>query len=487
MALTLYNTLTRKKEPFTPIDPVNVRMYVCGPTVYDFAHIGNARPVIVFDVLYRLLRHVNGESHVTYVRNITDVDDKINDRAARDYPDMALNEAIRKVTESTAAQFHADVAALGCLPPTVEPRATDNIQEMVGIINRLINNGHAYIAKGEQGREVLFEVGSMPAYGALSNRKLDEQIEGARVAVEAHKRHAADFVLWKESSPSEPGWNGAFVEGGAEVSIYGRPGWHIECSAMSHRYLGEMFDIHGGGIDLVFPHHENEIAQSCCAFGQDVMANVWMHNGFLQVEGQKMSKSLGNFVTINELLATNKFGGRSWPGDVLRLAMLKTHYRQPIDFTVKALEEAEKTLANWAELAGRHHVSLTSGSVDPALLDALCDDLNTASAFAVLSDLARKAKVNSQDAQQLAYCADFLGLNTKAWFSNSDVTEAMADRDPEWLNSVTSLIEARIEARRTKNFAESDRIRDELVAMDIQIKDGKDAGGNPTTTWEVKR
>jgi len=487
MALTLYNTLTRKKEPFTPIDPVNVRMYVCGPTVYDFAHIGNARPVIVFDVLYRLLRHVYGESHVTYVRNITDVDDKINDRAARDYPDMALNEAIRKVTESTAAQFHADVAALGCLPPTVEPRATDNIQEMVGIINRLIANGHAYIAKGEQGREVLFEVGSMPAYGALSNRKLDEQIEGARVAVEAHKRHAADFVLWKESSPSEPGWNGAFVEGGAEVSIYGRPGWHIECSAMSHRYLGEMFDIHGGGIDLVFPHHENEIAQSCCAFGQDVMANVWMHNGFLQVEGQKMSKSLGNFVTINELLATNKFGGRSWPGDVLRLAMLKTHYRQPIDFTVKALEEAEKTLANWAELAGRHHVSLTSGSVDPALLDALCDDLNTASAFAVLSDLARKAKVNSQDAQQLAYCADFLGLNTKAWFSNSDVTEAMADRDPEWLNSVTSLIEARIEARRTKNFAESDRIRDELVAMDIQIKDGKDAGGNPTTTWEVKR
>jgi len=487
MALTLYNTLTRKKEPFTPIDPANVRMYVCGPTVYDFAHIGNARPVIVFDVLYRLLRHVNGESHVTYVRNITDVDDKINDRAARDYPDMALNEAIRKVTESTAAQFHADVAALGCLPPTVEPRATDNIQEMVGIINRLIANGHAYIAKGEQGREVLFEVGSMPAYGALSNRKLDEQIEGARVAVEAHKRHAADFVLWKESSPSEPGWNGAFVEGGAEVSIYGRPGWHIECSAMSHRYLGEMFDIHGGGIDLVFPHHENEIAQSCCAFGRDVMANVWMHNGFLQVEGQKMSKSLGNFVTINELLATNKFGGRSWPGDVLRLAMLKTHYRQPIDFTVKALEEAEKTLANWAELAGRHHVSLTSGSVDPALLDALCDDLNTASAFAVLSDLARKAKVNSQDAQQLAYCADFLGLNTKAWFSNSDVTEAMADRDPEWLNSVTSLIEARIEARRTKNFAESDRIRDELVAMDIQIKDGKDAGGNPTTTWEVKR
>jgi len=487
MALTLYNTLTRKKEPFTPIDPANVRMYVCGPTVYDFAHIGNARPVIVFDVLYRLLRHVYGESHVTYVRNITDVDDKINDRAARDYPDMALNEAIRKVTESTAAQFHADVAALGCLPPTVEPRATDNIQEMVGIINRLINNGHAYIAKGEQGREVLFEVGSMPAYGALSNRKLDEQIEGARVAVEAHKRHAADFVLWKESSPSEPGWNGAFVEAGAEVSIYGRPGWHIECSAMSHRYLGEMFDIHGGGIDLVFPHHENEIAQSCCAYGQDVMAKVWMHNGFLQVEGQKMSKSLGNFVTINELLATNKFGGRSWPGEVLRLAMLKTHYRQPIDFTVKALEESEKTLASWKELIGRHRLASTSGPISSALLDALKDDLNTAAAFAVLSDLARKAKVNSEDAQNLAICLDFLGINLDGWFLNSELADVMNKLDPEWLANVNSLIESRLEARRTKNFAESDRIRDELVAMGIQIKDGKDADGNPTTTWEVKR
>ncbi len=487
MSLTLYNTLTRKKEPFTPINPADVRMYVCGPTVYDFAHIGNARPVIVFDVLFRLLKHLYGESHVNYVRNITDVDDKINARAVRDYPDLPLNEAIRQVTESTAQQFHADVAALGCLPPTVEPRATDNIAEMVGIINRLIANGHAYIAKGEQGREVLFEVSSMPAYGALSNRKLDEQIEGARVAVEAHKRHAADFVLWKESSPSEPGWEGAFVEGGAEVSIFGRPGWHIECSAMSHRYLGETFDIHGGGIDLVFPHHENEMAQSCCAFGHDVMANVWMHNGFLQVEGQKMSKSLGNFVTINELLATEKFGGRSWPGEVLRLAMLKTHYRQPIDFTVKALEEAEKTLASWAELAARHKVALTSGPVEPALLDALQDDLNTASAFAVLSDLARKAKVNSQDAQQLAYCVDFLGLNTKAWFSNAEITDAMSDRDPAWVNSVTSLIDARVEARRTKNFAESDRLRDELVAMGIQLKDGKDADGNPTTTWEVKR
>ena len=487
MSITLYNTLTRKKEPFTPIDPANVRMYVCGPTVYDFAHIGNARPVIVFDVLFRLLRHVYGEDHVKYVRNITDVDDKINDRAARDYPELPLNEAIRKVTESTAQQYHADVAALGCDEPTVEPRATDNIKEMVEIIQRLLNTDHAYIAAGAQGREVLFAVGSMPAYGALSNRKLDEQIEGARVAVEAHKRNPADFVLWKESAATEPGWSAAFSEAGQSVSIYGRPGWHIECSAMSHRYLGETFDIHGGGIDLVFPHHENEIAQSCCAFDTPRMANVWMHNGFLQVEGQKMSKSLGNFVTIHELLATDKFGGRAWSGEVLRLAMLKTHYRQPIDFTVKALEEAEKTLESWAELAGRHKVSLTSGPVDTALLDALKDDLNTAAAFAVLSDLARKARINAQDAQQLVYCADFLGLNTRAWFSKAEKTEIKGDVDPAWLAHVDELIKARIEARKTKNFAESDRIRDELVAMGVQLKDGKDADGNLTTEWEVKR
>ena len=487
MSITLYNTLTRKKEPFTPIDPANVRMYVCGPTVYDFAHIGNARPVIVFDVLFRLLRHEFGADHVTYVRNITDVDDKINDRAARDYPELPLNEAIRKVTESTAQQFHADVKALGCDEPTVEPRATDNIKEMVEIIQRLLNTDHAYIAAGAQGREVLFAVGSMPAYGALSNRKLDEQIEGARVAVEAHKRNPADFVLWKESAATEPGWSAAFSEAGQSVSIYGRPGWHIECSAMSHRYLGETFDIHGGGIDLVFPHHENEIAQSCCAFDTPRMANVWMHNGFLQVEGQKMSKSLGNFVTIHELLATDKFGGRAWSGEVLRLAMLKTHYRQPIDFTVKALEEAEKTLESWAELAGRHKVSLTSGPVDTALLDALKDDLNTAAAFAVLSDLARKARTNAQDAQQLVYCADFLGLNTRAWFSKAEKTEIKGDVDPAWLAHVDELIKARIEARKTKNFAESDRIRDELVAMGVQLKDGKDADGNLTTEWEVKR
>ncbi len=287
MSLTLYNTLTRTKERFSPIDENNVRLYVCGPTVYDFAHIGNARPVIVFDVLFRLLRHLYGADHVTYVRNITDVDDKINARALRDHPDLPLNDAIRKVTENTANQFFADAKALGCLEPTVQPRATDNIDQMITMISTLIEKGHAY----EAGGEVLFSVPSMPDYGQLSQRRLEDQQAGARVAVDLHKENPADFVLWKQSAKNEPGWHSPWGRG--------RPGWHIECSAMSHRYLGETFDIHGGGLDLIFPHHENEIAQTRCSFDTGAMANVWMHNGFLQVEGQKMSKSLGNFVTIN--------------------------------------------------------------------------------------------------------------------------------------------------------------------------------------------
>ncbi|MFL5146110.1 MAG: cysteine--tRNA ligase, partial [Microvirga sp.] len=314
--LRLYNTLTRTKADFVPIDPLNVRMYVCGPTVYDYAHIGNARPVIVFDLLFRLLRHLYGPEHVTYVRNVTDVDDKINARAAeRGVP-------IRDITEGTLAQFHADIAALGVLEPTVEPRATEHIAEMRTLIERLVANRHAYVAE----EHVLFDVPSMPDYGRLSKRPLDEMEAGARVDVAPYKRSALDFVLWKPSKPGEPSWPSP-----AGIATPGRPGWHIECSAMSWKHLGEVFDIHAGGIDLVFPHHENEVAQSRCCFDTPVMANYWMHNGFLQVEGEKMSKSLGNFVTIYELLATDTFGGRSWPGEVLRLAMLRTHYRQPID------------------------------------------------------------------------------------------------------------------------------------------------------------
>ena len=358
MALRLYNTLTRKKEPFQPIDAGNVRMYVCGPTVYDFAHIGNARPVIVFDVLFRLLRHLYGPEHVTYVRNITDVDDKINARAAEDYPDLPLNEAIRRVTEKTEKQFHDDVAALGCLPPTVEPRATEHIAAMSEMIDDLVANGCAYVAEDH----VLFDVAAMPDYGKLSGRSLDEMIAGARVEVAPYKRDPMDFVLWKPSKPGEPSWTSP-----AGIAAPGRPGWHIECSAMSWKHLGETFDIHGGGIDLVFPHHENEIAQSRCAFHTPVMANYWLHNGFLQVEGEKMAKSLGNFVTIHELLT----GWQSaWPGELVRFSMLRTHYRQPLDWTLVGLDEAQQNArgSGMASQARRRYRAASPGHV----LDALC-------------------------------------------------------------------------------------------------------------------
>lgn len=482
--LRLYNTLTRTKQDFAPIDPSNVRMYVCGPTVYDYAHIGNARPVIVFDVLYRLLRHVYGADHVTYARNLTDVDDKINARAARDYPGLPLNEAIARVTETTTAQFHADIDALGTLRPTTEPRATEHIEEMKAIIERLIARGVAYVAE----EHVLFHVPAVahlvkaPKYGTLARRSLDEMLAGARVDVAPYKRDAMDFVLWKPSRDGiDPGWPSP-----AGIATPGRPGWHIECSAMSMAKLltpfggglacddptKNVFDIHGGGIDLVFPHHENEITQSCCAFGgaegQPLMANIWMHNGFLQVEGEKMSKSLGNFVTINELLETDVFGGRKWPGEVLRLAMLKTHYRQPIDWTVKALEEAEKTLQDWAEAAQGAKASQPSAE----LLDALADDLNTARVLAELHAL-RKAG----DLPALLAGLDLLGIALPE-------VAAPAVVAPE----VERLIAARLDARRAKNFAESDRLRDELAAMGIALKDGKDpVSGEPTTSWEVKR
>ncbi len=570
MDLKLYNTLTRKKDVFRPIDDQNIRMYVCGPTVYDFAHIGNARPVIVFDVLYRLLRHIYGEDHVTYVRNITDVDDKINARALRDFPDLPLNDAIARVTQKTADQFHADVAALGCLKPTHEPRATDNIAQMITIIAQLIARGHAYTAAGE----VLFDTQSMPDYGRLSNRNLDEQQAGARVEVDAHKRHPGDFVLWKLSSADEPGWDSPWGRG--------RPGWHIECSAMSERYLGQTFDIHGGGLDLIFPHHENEIAQSRCAHGTPVMANVWMHNGFLQVEGQKMSKSLGNFITINELLETTKFGGRRWPGEVLRLAMLMTNYREPVDFTVARLEEARATLSEWIEnyrlAVSTHYFSMlfvTPSGFEPDLevVASLKDDLNTHNAITRLRQLNFYAKNGSaEDGKRLAqtmlwlrlYRPRFHGLydetslsasgknapdgeapsismQSKHWknfqqakvmvlnFYNYDVqsplereasrqaTESRINREfsdlakdglkiqlsehgsidlqliegaavPKQIVNVEALITARLEARRAKNFAESDRIRDELVAMGIALKDTKNKiTGEIETTWEVVR
>jgi cysteinyl-tRNA synthetase len=464
MDLRLYDTLTKEKRIFVPLDPANVRMYVCGPTVYDFAHIGNARPVIVFDVLFRLLRHIYGENHVTYVRNITDVDDKINDRAVRDFPGLPLNEAIRKVTEKTAAQFASDVAALGSLPPTFEPRATDFVlpradgkTDMVTLIKQLIARGNAY----EAGGEVLFDTASMPDYGALSGRKLDEQRPGARVAVDAHKKSPLDFVLWKQSSGDEPGWESPWGRG--------RPGWHIECSAMSAAYLGEVFDIHGGGIDLIFPHHENELAQSRCAHGTPAMANYWMHNEFVQVEDTKMSKSLGNFVTIRELLA-------DWPGEVLRLNMLKAHYRSPMDWTLKGLEESAKTLDDWYWVAADNKGERPSDAV----IEALSDDLNTPQMIASLHGLRNSAATGSErDRNAFAASLRLLGFLSESAAEWKGRKQQASGVD---VKQVDGLIAARTAARARKDFKESDRIRDELAAMGVVIKDSK-AG----TTWEIAR
>jgi cysteinyl-tRNA synthetase len=502
MDLKLYDTLTREKRIFKPLDPANVRMYACGPTVYDFAHIGNGRMAIVFDMAFRLLRHIYGADHVTYVRNITDVDDKINARAAEEYPDLPLNEAIRKVTAITDRQYHEDVAALGCLPPTVEPRATEHIAEMRALIERLIESGNAYVAEDN----VLFSVPSMPDYGRLSKRPLDEMIAGARVEVAPYKRDPRDFVLWKPSKPGEPAWPSP-----AGIKTPGRPGWHIECSAMADKWLWtealpklsaearahpHQFDIHGGGIDLVFPHHEDEIAQTRCAFHTPVMANYWMHNGFLQVEGEKMSKSLGNFVTIHELLNTEKFGEHRWFGEVLRFAMLRTHYRQPIDLTKRSLEEAEATLyrfsavSEWAELIdSRREIyvdpPLPDRGPSTGLLNALADDLNTPAAITHLHGLYRivqtteKGPASSDALIQLWQDAQFLGIDLRAFRKRYDerkFSDAMTNA------RVAKLVEARNAARKAKNFAESDRIRDELTAMGVVLKDTKDG-----TTWEIAR
>jgi cysteinyl-tRNA synthetase len=457
MELRLYDTLTREKRPFEPLDPNRVRMYVCGPTVYDFAHIGNARPAIVFDVLFRLLRHLakqgtwdggKGETEVVYVRNITDVDDKINARAAQEHPTLPLNEAIRLVTEKTERQYHEDVDALGCLRPTLEPRATEHIAEMKALIERLVASGNAYVAEGH----VLFSVPSMPDYGKLAKRSLEEMKAGARVEVAPYKRDPMDFVLWKPSKEGEPAWPSP-----SGIATPGRPGWHIECSAMSWKHLGETFDIHGGGIDLVFPHHENEIAQSRCAFHAPVMANYWMHNGFLQVEGEKMSKSLGNFFTIRELLA-------DWPGEVLRFNMLRTHYRQPIDWTVRGLEESFDTLISLTDFPD--FAAGNDETFAPAVLEALCDDLNTPQAIAELHALHRRGEHAA-----LASTLRALGIRQQP------KSRRAVDK-----SKVVALIDARNAARKARNFKEADRIRDELAGMGVVLKDSKDG-----TTWEIAR
>jgi cysteinyl-tRNA synthetase len=444
MILNLYNTLTRTKEDFVPLDPNNVRLYVCGPTVYDFAHIGNARPVIVFDVLFRVLRHLYGENHVTYVRNITDIDDKINARAKERLGDrnIPILDVVRELTTETGRVYAEDVAALGCLPPTHTPRATDHVAGMIAMIEALITAGYAYEAEGH----VLFDVSSKADYGKLARRSLDEMIAGARVDVAPYKRGAMDFVLWKPSDYATPGWDSPWGRG--------RPGWHIECSAMSEAFLGETFDIHGGGIDLMFPHHENEIAQSEGAHHGHALARVWMHNGFLNVEGEKMSKSLGNFVTIHELL-------QDWPGEVLRFNMLRSHYRQPMDWTVHGMRESWDILERWY----RETSDVGTSSVGSQFLSALSDDLNTPQAI---------AELHRASPAELAGGLALLGFsrNVEAIARRSDVSEA----------DILSAIDARNAARKAKDFKESDRIRDELLAKGIVLKDGPSG-----TTWEVKR
>jgi cysteinyl-tRNA synthetase len=542
--LRLYNTLTRAKQDFAPIDPARVRLYVCGPTVYDFAHIGNARPVIVFDVLFRLLRLRYGADHVLYARNITDVDDKINARAAQDFPGEPLNEAIRKVTASTERQFHEDVAALGCLPPTFEPRATEHIPQMVAMIERLVARGLAYVAEDN----VLFSPAAMdrfpgaPRYGSLARRSLDEMLAGARVDVAPYKRDPMDFVLWKLSKPGEPGWPSP-----CGIAALGRPGWHIECSAMSMATLlaplggglacddpqKNIFDIHGGGIDLVFPHHENEIAQSCCAFGTKRMANYWMHNGFLQVEGEKMSKSLGNFVTINELLRGWK--GERWSGAVLRMAMLGTHYRQPIDWTFDRLRAAKGNIQAVAEYTDEasfegtgSYISAWRGVAKPSneVEAALTDDLNTPDALSHINGaISRIATLADKERIELVHNMRFLGMieeQQREWLTGTIVLSqmpealvdeaslklaayrvAMANNDAQfgamtrtWFDAhsiridspcqitytgsdpsqgwVERMVQSREAARARKDWQESDRLRDELLARGFAVKDNKD-------------
>jgi len=453
VALSLYNTLTRRKEAFAPLDAANVRMYVCGPTVYDFAHIGNARPVIVFDVLYRVLRDRYGVGHVKYARNITDVDDKINAAA------KANNEPIAALTARTAAAFHEDVAALGCLPPDVEPRATQHIAPMIKLIEKLITSGHAYVAEGH----VLFAVPSMAGYGRLSRRDRDELIAGARVEVAPYKRDPADFVLWKPSPSDLPGWDSPWGRG--------RPGWHLECSAMSEVHLGETFDIHGGGLDLIFPHHENEIAQSVCAHGGKPFVKYWLHNGFVTVNGAKMAKSEGNFVTIRDVL-------KNAPGEAARFAMLTAHYRDPLDWTEERLAEAKRALDRFY-LALRAVEDVPAEGQGAKARGALDDDLNTPLALAALhEDLAalNKAQTRAEKLRLKGALLDsgkLLGIlqqNPESWLKGAGGDSAAAE--------IEAQIAARNAARQARDFAEADRIRNALALKGILLEDGP--GG---TTW----
>ena len=453
MTLKIYDTLSRVKTDFNPLDPAHVRMYVCGPTVYDYAHIGNARPVVVFDVLSRLLRTLYPK--VTYARNITDVDDKINARA------QESGEDIGTITKRTTDIFHQDMAELCALPPDVEPRATDHIKEMIAMIEDLIDKGHAYAKDGH----VVFSVPSMSEYGKLSKLDKRQIIAGARVEIAPYKRDAQDFVLWKPSADGIPGWESPWGRG--------RPGWHIECSAMSHKHLGESFDIHGGGLDLIFPHHENEIAQSKCAHGPETFAKYWMHNGYLMSEGEKMSKSLGNFYTVHVLL-------EEFPGEAIRLALLKSHYRKPMDFTKEGLREAKLELDRFYNILRRHSsVPKSQADIPKSVLSQLKDDLNTPGAISALHQCLGALK-NAEEDQILAAknallaAGHVLGLlqqDPEDWLKWQPVTATEAGlSDAE----IEVLIAERVNARANKDFAASDRIRDQLTNDGIILEDSSE-------------
>ena len=448
MPLKITNTSSRTKEIFVPINKENIRMYVCGPTVYDYPHVGNARPLIVFDVLFRLLKKLFPKSKVTYVRNITDIDDKIIEASKK------LNITTSELTNKVLNDFHDDCDYLGCLKPTVEPKATDHLDEMINLINRLIEKGFAYQSSGH----VYFEVSKFKDYGKLSNKNTKDLVSGSRVSISENKKEPGDFVLWKPSKDNEPSWDSPFGKG--------RPGWHLECSAMSEKYLGKHFDLHGGGLDLIFPHHENEIAQSVCANDNQKLSNYWLHNGYVTVDKQKMSKSLGNFITINEL--KNKYNGQ-----VIRLAMLSSHYTQPFDWNKNILENSRKSLEKWYEF-----YSDEDESINDSNLKYLLDDLNTPLMISNINNLYKKAKSgDTLSAKQLSSSCKILGLfnqNVEEWKNSKKIGKMLPEE-------IEKLILQRNEARAKKDFKTSDKIRDLLVSKGVLIKD-KD--GN--TLWEYK-
>lgn len=451
----LHNTLKRRKDKFVPIDEKNVRMYVCGPTVYDKAHLGNAKTPVAFDVLYRLLRHVYGAEHVTYVSNITDVDDKILNKHKE------TGRPIREITEQTYNWYIEDMAKLNVLEPTYRPRATEYIADMIDIVQKLLDNGHAYETEGH----VLFDVDSMPDYGFLSGRSMKEMLAGARIEVASYKKNPADFVLWKPSEEGQPGWDSPWG--------YGRPGWHLECSAMSAKLLGSDFDIHGGGSDLIFPHHENECAQSCCAFEGSRFARYWVHSGMLMVDGVKMSKSLGNFYILDEVL-------EKAPAEALRLLFLSTHYHQPFNFTFEGLANAKQTLDKFYNaLLKNINVKVEDVAPDARVIEALADDLNTPLALTVLHENVNNLNKATTDEEKIKYKSELLanaymlGLlwqNPEEWFKGADNDEA---------SEIEAKIAARAEAKKNKDWATADKIREELKEQGIVLEDGPNG-----TTWK---